>query len=124
LVSLLALTASTFNIPILSKTATTIFRRLGNRGTILFLSIILLISTITPASLGWFIRETGRKPWTVYGLLYPADLSTPVPINPVVLAAFTITFVAMAAVGIYGMYVVSMKRMKFIELLKKGAGAE
>ncbi len=124
LVSLVALTAYTFKIPILSKIAAVIFRRLGNRGTILLLSILLLVSTITPASLGWFIRENGRKPWTVYGLLYPSEISTPVPINPVVLAAFTITFVVMAVVGIYGMYVVSTKRLRFIELLRKGAGVE
>ena len=68
--------------------------------------------------------ESGRKPWTVYGLLYPSEISTPVPINPVVLAAFTITFVVMAVVGIYGMYIVSTKRLRFIELLRKGAGVE
>jgi len=30
----------------------------------------------------------------------------------------------MAVVGIYGMYVVSTKRLRFIELLRKGAGVE
>ncbi|MEM2653759.1 MAG: cytochrome ubiquinol oxidase subunit I [Nitrososphaerota archaeon] len=33
------------------------------------------------AGLGWAVREIGRKPWTVYGLLYPEELVTPNPIG-------------------------------------------
>jgi len=60
----------------------------------------------------------------VYGLVYPAEVVTPVPIDPLVLALFTFAFVAMAIVGIYGIYIVATRPLRFIELLKKGAGVE
>jgi cytochrome d ubiquinol oxidase subunit I len=85
--------------------------------------LIVVGSSIFASGLGWFIREDGRKPWTVYGLLYPEELITSVPIGPVFML-FTVLFVAVAAIGIYGIYVVSTRRLKFIELLKKGGGAE
>jgi cytochrome d ubiquinol oxidase subunit I len=70
------------------------------------------------------VRDGGRKPWTVYGLLYPEEVVTPVPINPTVLAIFVLIFVAVAIIGLYGMYIVSTKSLKFVELLKKGGGVE
>ncbi len=48
---------------------------------------------------------------------------TAVPIGPVFIL-FTLLFVAVAAIGIYGIYVVSTRGLKFVELLKKGAGVE
>jgi len=50
-------------------------------------------------------------------------LVTSVPIGPVFIL-FAILFVAVAAIGIYEIYVVSTRRLKFIELLKKGGGLE
>jgi cytochrome d ubiquinol oxidase subunit I len=70
------------------------------------------------------VREVGRSPWTVYGLIYPAELVTPVPINPIVLALFVVVFATIAVVGLYGMYIVATRPPKFLELLKKGAGVE
>jgi hypothetical protein len=60
----------------------------------------------------------------VYGLVYPAELVTPVSINPWILALFALTFVVMAVVGIYGIYIVATRPLRFIELLRKGAGVE
>ncbi len=124
LAALVALVVSVFKLGILSKTAKHIFARLGRGRTILLLSILVLASSASAASLGWFVRDGGRKPWTVYGLLYPEELVTPVPVDPIVLALFTLTFVAMAVIGLYGMYIVATRWLKFIELLKKGAGVE
>ena len=66
----------------------------------------------------------GRKPWTVYGLIYPREVITSVTISPLVFVAFALLFVAVPVVGIYGIYIVSTRRLKFIELLKKGAGVD
>jgi cytochrome d ubiquinol oxidase subunit I len=97
--------------------------RLGDRKSDFLLSFLVVVASIFASGLGWFVREDGRKPWTVYGLLYPEELVTPVPIGPIVIV-FALLFVAVAIVGIYGIYVVSTRRLKFIELLKKGAGVE
>lgn len=60
----------------------------------------------------------------MYGLIYPEEVITPVSLSPYVFVAFAVIFVAVAIVGIYGIYIVSTRRLKFIELLKKGAGVE
>jgi cytochrome d ubiquinol oxidase subunit I len=123
LVALLGLVASIFNLGLLSRLTRRVFSRLGNRKSVFLLSLLVVVASIFASGLGWFVREDGRKPWTVYGLLYPEELITPVPIGPIVIV-FAILFVVVAIVGIYGIYVVSTRRLKFIELLKKGAGVE
>jgi cytochrome d ubiquinol oxidase subunit I len=123
-VSVISLAALLFNLNVLSKLSERILGRLGRKRAIFGVSILVLIGSVSAAMLGWFVRDGGRKPWTVYGLVYPGEVVTPVPINPWVLALFTFTFVAMAVVGIYGIYIVATRRPRFIELLKKGAGIE
>ena len=88
------------------------------------LSLLVVLASIFASGLGWFVREDGRKPWTVYGLIYPEEVITSVSISPIVFVAFALIFVAVAVVGIYGIYIVSTRRLKFIELLKKGAGVD
>jgi hypothetical protein len=57
-------------------------------------------------------------------LIYPEELITPVSINPFVFLFFALVFAAVAAVGVYGIYIVSTRRVRFIELLKKEAGVD
>ena len=123
LISLLALVCLLFRIRALSKFAARILAPLGRR-SVLLLSLVVLCGTSTTAALGWFVRDGGRKPWTVYGLLYPEEVVTPVPINPTVLAIFVLVFVVVAIIGLYGMYIVSTRSLKFVELLKRGGGIE
>lgn len=124
LVLLIALATQLFNLGLFSRIGDKVLSRVGLRRSIALLSFLVLASSATAASLGWFVREVGRKPWTVYGLLYPEELMTPVPVNPVVLALFVLVFVSMAIIGLYGMYIVATKTPRFVELLKKGAGVE
>jgi len=124
LISLVALVALNFSLGPLSKLTESVLGPLGRKRAVLLLSLLVLSACVLTASLGWFVREVGRKPWTVYGLLYPEELITPVPINPMVLAFFVLTFVAVAIMGLYGMYVVATSPLRFIELLKKATGVE
>jgi cytochrome d ubiquinol oxidase subunit I len=123
LVSLVALAALSFSLGPLSKLTRRILSRFGEKRSIFLLSLLIVVSSIFASGLGWFVREVGRRPWTVYGLLYPEELMTRVAIGPVVLI-FALVFATVAVVGVYGIYVVSTRRLKFIELLKKGAGVE
>jgi cytochrome d ubiquinol oxidase subunit I len=123
LVSLIALVALSFSLGPLSSLTKRLLKPLGHRKAVLLLSFVVAIACVTTASLGWFVREVGRKPWTVYGLLYPKELITPVPMNPIALALFVMTFVTVATVGLYGMYVVATKPFRFIRSLQT-EGAE
>jgi cytochrome d ubiquinol oxidase subunit I len=123
LVGVFGLVALNFNLGLLSRITKRVLSRLVERKQIFLLSLVVVVSSIFASGLGWFIREDGRKPWTVYGLLYPEELMTSVPIGPVFIL-FAVLFVVVAAIGIYGIYVVSTRGLKFVELLKKGAGVE
>jgi cytochrome d ubiquinol oxidase subunit I len=124
LVALLGLACFLFEVKGLSKLANRILAPLGHRKGVLLLSLIAMSGSVLAAAFGWFVREAGRKPWTVYGFLYPDELITPVAINPIVFALFVLVFVVVALVGLFGIFVVATKGLKFIELLKKGAGVE
>ncbi len=56
-----------------------VFRRFweGKARLMAYLALAMGIFTPLMSGLGWAIREIGRKPWTVYGLLYPSELITP-----------------------------------------------
>jgi len=123
LVALVGLVALNFNLGPLSKLTRRVLSRLGEQKGVFLLSLLVVVASVFASGIGWFVREDGRKPWTVYGLLYPEELATSVPIGPVFIL-FAVLFVAVALVGIYGIYVVSTRRLKFIELLKKGGGVE
>jgi cytochrome d ubiquinol oxidase subunit I len=123
LVGLFGLVALNFNLGLLSRITRRVLSRLVEQRRVFLLSLVVVVSSIFASGIGWFIREDGRKPWTVYGLLYPEELVTSVPIGPIVIL-FAVLFVAVAVIGIYGIYVVSTRRLKFIELLKKGGGVE
>jgi cytochrome d ubiquinol oxidase subunit I len=123
LIALFGLVALNFKFGLLSKVSRRVLSRLGEEKSVFLLSLIVVMTSVLASGFGWFVREDGRKPWTVYGLLYPEELMTRVTIGPIIIL-FACLFAAIALVGIYGIYVVSMRRLKFIELLKKGGGVE
>jgi cytochrome d ubiquinol oxidase subunit I len=52
---------------------------------------------------GWFVAETGRQPWTVYGILRTADSVSPVPGSSVLasLILFVIAYGIVFGAGVY-----------------------
>ncbi|MEM4574455.1 MAG: cytochrome ubiquinol oxidase subunit I [Candidatus Caldarchaeum sp.] len=123
-VAAIALAATVYDVKGLTKVAKALERPFGRKKFLLLLTLLIVIGSVLPSSLGWFIREVGRKPWTVYGLLTPNELVTPVPVSFETMALFTLAFGAMAFGGMYGMYLVAAKPLEFVKLLRKGAGVE
>jgi len=114
-----------YRAPGLSALATAIARLFGDeRRRVFILALLLVLGTVIPAVMGWYVREVGRKPWTVYGLLYPSELMTPVPYStsPGFLAFAYLVILAVNLGGLFAMYLVATREYKFLELLKKGAG--
>lgn len=87
---------------------------------IIILSILVMLGSIIPSVLGWYVREVGRKPWTVYGLLYPEELVTVVEYART--TEFGILFgaiiLSIAIIGIYAMFLVATRELKFLDLLR------
>jgi cytochrome d ubiquinol oxidase subunit I len=124
LVSVVALSGSVHNLGLISSVVRIIEKRLGGKNLLFLLALLTLLGSILASALGWYVREVGRKPWTVYGLLYPEELVTPVSFSTPVIIAFTLLFAAMALGGLYGMYLVAVKPLEFVKLLRRGAGVE
>jgi hypothetical protein len=83
LIGLFGLVALNFNLGLLSRITRRVLSRLGEQRGVFLLSLVVVAASVLASGLGWFIREDGRKPWTVYGLLYPEELITSVPIGSV-----------------------------------------
>jgi len=114
-----------YRAPGLSALATAIARFFGDeRRRVFILALLLVLGTVIPAVMGWYVREAGRKPWTVYGLCYPSELVTPVPYStdPGFLAFAYFVILAVNFGGFFALYIVATREYKFLELLKKGAG--
>jgi cytochrome d ubiquinol oxidase subunit I len=66
---------------------------------------------IIAGSAGWAVRELGRQPWTIYGLVRPDQVITPNPITPLfsyfIILVETMTFVS----GIIALYFIPTKSL-------------
>jgi cytochrome d ubiquinol oxidase subunit I len=114
-----------YRAPGLGALATAIARLFGDeRRRVFILALLLVLGTVIPAVMGWYVREVGRKPWSVYGLLYPSELVTPVPYStdPGFLAFAYFVILAVNIGGFFALYIVATREHRFLELLKKGAG--
>ncbi len=54
--------------------------------------------------LGWAVREMGRKPWTVYGIMDVKTAHTMNPPSPALAGLFALYFVVLLSVLIYAVY--------------------
>lgn len=85
-------------------------------------SFILFISASAAAILGWFVREVGRKPWTVYGLLYPQEVVTPIQLSqsPIFLAIASLVIIAVAVLGYGAMFLVATRPQLVKKIFREG----
>lgn len=90
---------------------------LGERAVFL-LSVGIILGSAVPSALGWYVREVGRKPWTVYGLLYPDELvSVFEPARSGGFALFMALVIASVVFsGLLAMYIVATRGRKSEEL--------
>ncbi|MEM4739374.1 MAG: cytochrome ubiquinol oxidase subunit I, partial [Acidilobaceae archaeon] len=123
-ISAILLAGVMYRIPLVSS----ISRRLVNiigRGdyakSIFILTILIALGVALAAVLGWYVREVGRKPWTIYGLIYPSEVVTVVDYARTL--EFTIfasaIIIAINVAGIYAMYIVASRHAVFTQLLER-----
>jgi len=111
-----------YRVPVLSRVASVVTRLFGRdeRRRVLVLAILMVLGTALPAILGWAVREIGRKPWTVYGLLHPQEVISPVNyvVDPIFLAFAYIVVIGVNAFGLYAMYLVATREYRFLDMLR------
>ena len=103
---MITLSSAVYSIPLLSAIARKI---VGRR----FFALALLIASgsVASAVLGWAVREVGRKPWTVYGLLWSEEVASAVKlaITPQFALAFGLIIFVIAVFGLTAMYIVARR---------------
>lgn len=92
------------------------YPRVWNKYEDLLLKIGITPGIIVPAiaALGWAVREIGRKPWTVYGLLYPEELLTTFEISPAVIATVITAILVSLTFMMIALYIVLLRPPKFL----------
>jgi len=96
--------------------------RMPTERFVLYSSFLAALLGIVAGSAGWAVRELGRQPWTIYGLIRPEQLITPNPITPL-FSYFIILVEAITLVGgIVALYFIPTKSLmeitKQVELVR------
>jgi len=84
--------------------------------------IFLLYSSFAAAafagvagSAGWAVRELGRQPWTIYGLVRPEQVITPNPITPLFSYFIMLVEAVTFACGLVALYFIPTKSLMEIQ---------
>ncbi len=79
-----------------------------------YLVIFFSVAVTIVSSLGWAVRELGRKPWTIYGLFYPEELISLVELNPVTILIVIGGLILSLSMMILTLYLVLWRRSRWI----------
>ncbi len=107
--ALLTLFTYLVRAPVLSAIADFVnFRVLGavvgKENVLPFLASAMAVLSAVAATAGWAVREIGRQPWTVYGLITTNQVVTSAEITPSFTAFVIAVLAAIAALGVTAMY--------------------
>ncbi len=107
--AVIALAGVLYDVPVISVISRRVF---GDR--IFPLSLLVAGGSITSAVLGWAVREVGRKPWTVYGLLWPEELvsANAIAPSPAFAAFMALVILAIGVGGLSAMYIVANREFR------------
>ena len=85
--------------------------RLSTERFVLYSSFAAAVLGIVAGSAGWAVRELGRQPWTIYGLVRPGQVITPNPITPL-FSYFIVLVEAMTfACGVIALYFIPTRSL-------------
>ncbi|MEM4969651.1 MAG: cytochrome ubiquinol oxidase subunit I [Sulfolobales archaeon] len=82
---------------------------------IIYSSFAAPVLALAAASAGWAVREIGRRPWTIYGLVRKDQVITPVPISfefsLLVIAIILLIFIG----GLIALYYLTIRPLRELE---------
>jgi cytochrome d ubiquinol oxidase subunit I len=89
--------------------------RMSTERFVVYSSFVATILAIIAGSAGWAVREIGRQPWTIYGLVRPEQVITPNPITP--LFSYFIILVELSTLvsGMIALYFIPTKSLLGVE---------
>jgi cytochrome bd ubiquinol oxidase subunit I len=89
--------------------------RMPTEKFVLYSSFAAAVLAIVAGSAGWAVREVGRQPWTVYGLIRSEQVITPNPITPLFSYFIILVEISTFVAGIVALYFIPTKSLLEIE---------
>jgi cytochrome d ubiquinol oxidase subunit I len=89
--------------------------RMPTERFVVYSSFVAAVLGIMGGSAGWAVRELGRQPWTIYGLVRPEQVITPNPITPVFSYFIILVEIATFISGIVALYFIPTRSLLGIE---------
>jgi cytochrome d ubiquinol oxidase subunit I len=81
-------------------------------------SFVAPVLGIISGSAGWAVREVGRQPWTIYGLIRPEQVITPNPITPLFSYFIVLVELLVFIGGIIALYFIPTKSLMELEVVR------
>ncbi|MCX8195691.1 MAG: cytochrome ubiquinol oxidase subunit I [Acidilobaceae archaeon] len=111
--------------PIVSFAESLASRFVNRRALVLLLAAIIAIGFAATSALGWYVREVGRKPWTIYGLVYPEEIVSVVDYatSPAFIAFAAFIILAINMSGIAALIFVASRADEISEAVRRAIEA-
>ncbi len=97
-----------------------IITRMPTERFIIYSSFIAALLGIIAASAGWAVREIGRHPWTIYGLVQYQQVITPNPITPEFSIMIIVIELLVLIGGLIALYYIPTRSLNEIEIVRGG----
>ncbi len=97
-----------------------IITRMSTEKFIVYSSFVAMFLGLIAASTGWAVREIGRHPWTIYGLIQYQQVITPNTITPEFSLMIIIIEILVLIGGLIALYYVPTKSLNEIEIVRGG----
>jgi cytochrome d ubiquinol oxidase subunit I len=85
--------------------------RMPTERFVLYSSFVAALLGIVAGSAGWAVRELGRQPWTIYGLIRPEQVITPNPITPLFSYFIMLVETTTLVTGLIALYFIPTKSL-------------
>jgi cytochrome d ubiquinol oxidase subunit I len=89
--------------------------RMSTENFLVYSSFLAAALGVVAGSAGWAIRELGRQPWTIYGLIRPEQVITPNPITPLFSYFIILVEATIFIGGIVALYFVPTRSLRKME---------
>ncbi len=92
--------------------------RMPTEKFVVYSSFLATLLGIVAASAGWAVREVGRQPWTIYGLVQYQQVITPNPITPLFSFFIIVVELGIFAAGLVAFYFIPTKSLREMEVVR------
>jgi cytochrome d ubiquinol oxidase subunit I len=92
--------------------------RMPTEKFVVYSSFLAVVFGLVAASAGWAVREVGRQPWTIYGLVQNQQVITPNPITPLFSLFIISVELGIFMMGLAALYFIPTRSLREMEVVQ------